>query len=85
MIPENSQSRPACPSLSEVEVGMGLGENCDSRDNGLKQVQPLGVAALPRSFGRLVKLADTQDLGSCAERCRGSSPRAATSIEIAVR
>src|ERR1700722_5798215 len=28
-------------------------------------------------IGRLVKLADTQDLGSCAERRRGSSPRAA--------
>lgn len=27
--------------------------------------------------GRLVELADTQDLGSCAERRRGSSPRAA--------
>lgn len=30
-----------------------------------------------QSAGRLVKLADTQDLGSCAERRRGSSPRAA--------
>ena len=28
--------------------------------------------------GRLVELADTPDLGSGAERCRGSSPRAAT-------
>src|SRR6185437_16506193 len=26
------------------------------------------------ALGRLVKLADTQDLGSCAERRRGSSP-----------
>lgn len=30
------------------------------------------------SQGRLVELADTQDLGSCAERCPGSSPGAAT-------
>ena len=37
-----------------------------------------GPRGLIIALGRLVKLADTQDLGSCAERRRGSSPRAAT-------
>lgn len=32
--------------------------------------------------GRLVKLADTQDLGSCAARRRGSTPRAAISLAL---
>ena len=32
--------------------------------------------------GRLVKLADTPDLGSGAERRRGSTPRAATNFTI---
>jgi hypothetical protein len=31
-------------------------------------------------YGRLVKLADTPDLGSGAERRRGSTPRATTDI-----
>lgn len=32
--------------------------------------------------GHLVKLADTQDLGSCAARRRGSTPRVATARVI---
>ena len=39
----------------------------------------LSVSGYP-DIGRLVELADTPDLGSGAERCRGSSPRAATSV-----
>lgn len=31
-------------------------------------------------FGCVVKLADTQDLGSCAERHAGSTPAAATIV-----
>ena len=29
----------------------------------------------------VVELADTQDLGSCAERCGGSSPSGRTNLE----
>ena len=40
--------------------------------------------ACQKVFGRLVELADTQDLGSCAARRRGSSPRAARFFSTAL-
>ena len=43
----------------------------------------LGIFHEPMSIiGRLVKLADTPDLGSGAERRRGSTPRAATFLSF---
>ena len=35
-------------------------------------------------IARLVKLADTQDLGSCIARCAGSSPASRTKIKKAL-
>ena len=59
-------------SLRAVARGLS---SCHRLWNGLSQltIHPKLVCT-----GRLVKLADTQDLGSCAARRRGSSPRAAT-------
>ena len=33
-------------------------------------------------FAGMVELADTQDLGSCAERCTGSTPATRTKIAV---
>ena len=33
-------------------------------------------------FAGMVELADTQDLGSCAERCTGSTPATRTNKEV---
>ena len=34
-------------------------------------------------FAGMVELADTQDLGSCAERCTGSTPATRTKKDLA--
>lgn len=36
---------------------------------------------LPHDFAGVVKLADTQDLGSCAVRCAGSNPVTRTKLK----
>lgn len=46
--------------------------------SGDRRQFPLGWLKSTVGKGHLVKLADTQDLGSCAERRRGSTPRVAT-------
>ena len=54
----------------------------------VRQHESSGTASVTRNlyvltqYAGMVELADTQDLGSCAERCTGSTPATRTKIAV---
>ena len=62
--------------------GNGCWENDGSFHRDPAKLMPEGILFVKgEEDAFVVELADTQDLGSCAERCGGSSPSGRTNLE----